>query len=460
MSSPFKVPDMIRDAATKAGITETLSTAGNISEQPSFIVEVSREVKKAHADGNYTAIEEARRKTSIDFNPILENFRQREENAWVKVKNPSDGVEYFVSFAGPASNPYAYFWQYTYQPATGSNGDPKVQPVQQFGNLSVNGKYMGVSFGLWKNDKFQLSLAAITTLFGYTIADVVEKVGVKAIAENILSSKLWAVVRPLLRSLVYEMIGGSIVGLLIIFIAQFIYKEYKVSITIYNWDLQNDYVIEDSPAGYNEKLDGDKEWEALTIPRPTNSYKPPDGYPIPTIDTIYQYAGYVFINVQQVLAGVGAAIVVKSASDKSKGFALKYLCPFSGKNTLGLTSGVPASPMAYYNDSSSWQSAGTQTMATKIPGLGVDVSCSTPRLQGANDDLYYLDVNIGLKPTDRFGEPPKAEPPNQALPQPRLPDVPQVGSKFKAPDGREVEVIGMWIWLFQHGLSYFAAAID
>ena len=65
-------------------------------------------MKQAYERGDYAAIQKQRDLQSNDLAPIFENIRQRAENAFFRMLNPSDNTVYYMSIAGPASKPVSY----------------------------------------------------------------------------------------------------------------------------------------------------------------------------------------------------------------------------------------------------------------------------------------------------------------------------------------------------------------
>lgn len=79
---------------------------------------------------------------------------------------------------------------------------------------------------------------------------------------------------------------------------------------------------------------------------------------------------------------------------------LKYNCPYTGLNTLGLTGldGV-GDAQAYYEDPNTWAPKGSYTASSTLPEYNVGLTCSTTALSGASDQFYQFDVHIGLEPS-------------------------------------------------------------
>lgn len=78
---------------------------------------------------------------------------------------------------------------------------------------------------------------------------------------------------------------------------------------------------------------------------------------------------------------------------------LKYLCPYTGLNSIGLTgmSGV-GDAEGYYKDPGTWAPGGSQNTTSSLPGYDLGLTCSTSALSGASDQFYQFDVHIGLEP--------------------------------------------------------------
>ncbi|RAL00008.1 uncharacterized protein BO80DRAFT_465721 [Aspergillus ibericus CBS 121593] len=464
MSILDSVPDLIREKALQAGIKDT------VAPKKSNFCSYSDDIKNAFKDGDYNYLSKNRDTVATDLNPVYGNFQQNGDQAFFTVTNPSNNTDYQLSIAGPTTAPYAYMWVYT-DPSRidaarrGQNdagpGDHTLQPVVQYGTLSMNGSTLGIQNSILEEKWFELGAAVISLAFGKVIgkaifnrieqgasaafADIisaaVDATGLELAEAGVISTALWDGIASLAVTMSIELAAGVAIYFLILFIANIVYREYKIVFNIRNWDPDNDYIIDTSPAGYNEQLDGNQDWEETIIPRPSHTVTMPDGITVISKESICMYSSYIYVNSVKVFAGVGVAVVVKNAADKSKGFGAKYLCPYLAGNSLGLTGGVVGSPLDYYNDDSTWAPGGSYKAESSTPD-GIPLSCTTDSLSGAQDEVYTFDVNIGLEPSSKFKEP-RPEPPKSRplLPQPEVPTRPSVGDAIRLPNGDSVKVL-------------------
>ncbi|MCJ1387103.1 hypothetical protein MMC17_010232 [Xylographa soralifera] len=475
------VPDLIREAALKGGVLNVgTNTPGSFGAVPP-------DLRQAYIDGNYSKIQEYNNKTSNDLNPIYGNIQNHAEKAFVQVINPSNNTPYWLSIAGPANKPYGYMWTYVAPTTTSSEAGSSSNNA---GGTSAHNQWLSSALSLptqthwlWDNSLAQLGVGAIATIVMTTVSKYIKNritgalvgdaadaaiadAGAELVAEAVVAPAVWITVTGFIGGLVVGAVVGAIVFFLIMYIINFVYKAYKVAFNIYNWDLDHDYIINSQYTGDNAVLDGDQAFEATSLPTPSNYITMPDGLKVPTADTIYQYASFIYDNGMDAwylslvytgkinayvsvlsidskfFQGLGAALTIVQA-DSTTGFGMKYDCPRFDDNRLGLKGGIIADAEQFYKDGDSWAASGSYSTQITLPITGVPISCTTTALSGRDDQFYQLDVHIGLKPSGNFDKP-GSKPPGKTplLPIPEDAIVPKKGQLILMPGGKKVEVVG------------------
>jgi len=252
---------------------------------------VNSTLKNAYANGDYNTIRAQNSIASNDLNPIYGNIQARSDGAFFQVTNPSDGVHYYLSIAGPANAPTAYMWSYVAPdfsvpaPANGETAVPQ-QPVAQFGTLSMNSSMLGISNQIWDNTYAQLTAGAIATIAMTTTSKFIQNrikgmltaeaeeaalgaAGEELVAEGVVEAATWVTITAAVGGLVVGAVVGAIVFFLIMFIINFVDKTYTLAVNINNWDLNAAYLVSLDYTD-NAVIDGDTPFTPTQIPPPTS----------------------------------------------------------------------------------------------------------------------------------------------------------------------------------------------
>lgn len=250
-------------------------------------------LKTAYQQGDYKTIQHYTDITANDLNPIYGNIQNNQEKSFFQITNPSNNTPYWLSIAGPAKKPYGYMWSYvppvpsvTSSQENGDDDAPISQPVAQFGTYSANSNTLGISNQIWDNTIAQLGAGAIATIVMTTVtkyiskrisgalvpdavSEAVAEGGTELVAEGVVEAGAWVGITAFVGGLVVGAVVGAIVFFLIMFIVNTVYKDYKVGINIYNWDLANNYTI-NGTFGSNETLDGKQPFVTTALPSPSS----------------------------------------------------------------------------------------------------------------------------------------------------------------------------------------------
>ena len=305
------------------------------SNTPGSFEAVSTELKQAYASGDYTTIQKYTDQASNDLLAIYGNIQTSEEAAFFQLTNSSDKTPYWLSIAGPASDPIGYMWFYTAPFASSAASSesaggsaPITQPVIQIGTFSKNAQTLGISNTILDSNFAQLTAGAIATVFatvvskflarrigGMLVAPAVEAAiaagGIALVNGQVLAGILWRTIATLLASAIGFAVVGAVVFYLVMFIANVVFKNYKVCVNIYNWDLTQAYLISSDWALDNAKIDGGTSAQEIQLPSASSrlfeevpslctddegTVTMPDGMVVPAPNSIYQYASLVFDN--------------------------------------------------------------------------------------------------------------------------------------------------------------------
>ncbi|KAH8802935.1 hypothetical protein F5884DRAFT_836842 [Xylogone sp. PMI_703] len=451
-----RIIDIVPDI--EADETAVVNCAVDISQDTVTYGSVPNDLKRAFAAGDIPTVDKYTEKRLLDIDPIYKNIGQRAEEAFSSVYNESDKREYQLSIAGDPSNPVGYMWCYC-PDVTVSHGDSGsiVQSCAQIGIYSVNTQWLAISTKIWDDDWRAVTEDALSLILSgfigrfmfnrlqnMVIGTAAEAAGAATgealVAAGVISGGFWDSVASLATGFTVAVSVGAVTWFLVNFIADFVKRDYWVGINVYNWDKNNTYVVDDF-YGDNAVFNGGGSFAKTKIPSPSEAIKPPSGIPIPTEENIYQYAEFILQNDGKPFEGLGAAFRVRSADQKT-GFELKYLCPRSGDNRLGLTRGASSSAKEYYGESSSWAPEGCNKMETTIPISKVMVLCIATALSGRADRFYRFDIHIGMSSDSGFHHGAEGSTVEMPIrPEPELPKKLQMGDRISMPNGGYVEVI-------------------
>ncbi|KAF7161923.1 hypothetical protein CNMCM5623_007338 [Aspergillus felis] len=454
------VPDVIRKRALKDGVL-------NVGDAPSdgLAGYMPAALQKAYQTGDYNTIQNYTTMTANDLNPIYQNIQNNQNAAFFEVENKSDGTVYNLSISGHPDNPNGYMWVYAYPPSpdsgssrasgtTGSSTPPKLTQVAQIGTYSSSGQTLSISNRIWSDTTIEVTASIISTIvttivFKYlknfmTSQDsdsamevAATEAGEELVDDGVVTAVDWAGMVAGMSAFGVGIVAGAIIFFFFLFITNYIDVTFTLAVNIYNWDPNHSYIV-NNPYEDNAVISGGQTYTPQTIDQPTNEIKLPDGF-APTVQTVYSYLTVTFTNSQTIAEGLGIGMIVQS-SDGSTGFGLKYDCPWSKSNTLGLTGGVN-DPEGYYEDPNTWAPEGSYGATSTLPEYNIPLSCTTTALSGASDHFYQFDVHIGLEPQSGPSTPAQDQ---QAVslvkPPARAPTV-RPGDTIRLPTGKTVGVL-------------------
>ena len=229
------------------------------------------EYKEALQNGDYDTIARLDNMAAADQNPVIAKINAQGENAWTEVPDEKTGTSFYLAYAGPATKPDAFMWTFVV-PTSQANGngtnDYSTTNVMQVGTMSGNAKFLGITLHTYSTAKkvgewtFGLSLAkkAITSFIQKRIAGIAVAQAISAAAEgaaiDVATGAAVVGETALLTSIASGLLIVGIVVVvtyLVLYIYDFIRKEYKGSATVYNWSDSEDYELI-GEYGYNEAV--------------------------------------------------------------------------------------------------------------------------------------------------------------------------------------------------------------
>jgi hypothetical protein len=254
-------------------------------DQPSDCINfIPSELVNAFRKGDYVTIERYSDISAQDLDPIFGNIQQNGDNAWTQIINKSNQTPYWISIAGPSSKPTGYMWAYTRPNSPNPKvveDDPSFIHTVQVGTLSRNSKFLGVSSQLWDNKTLSVTAAVISTIvttvmtryignriantaFAAAMTSAINAAGARLVAAGIVTQAGWLSGSIMAAKVVGGAVGGAVLTFLVMFIADFVWREYKCCINVYNWT--NKALSVSEWWGDNARIDDDQEFVKAGLP--------------------------------------------------------------------------------------------------------------------------------------------------------------------------------------------------
>ncbi|KAJ4313382.1 hypothetical protein N0V94_006966 [Neodidymelliopsis sp. IMI 364377] len=303
------------------------------------------DLEKAFKDGDHQAVDRISQAGAKDMDPVYANIQQHEDQGWVQIVNVSNNTPYWISIGGDPANPSGYMWTYTDPALTktlsaDSSDDPGYVHTVQVGTLSRNTKFLGISNQLIAGTAFAEALTQATL-----------KAGQALITRGIVTEASWLAGGVFAAKFVGGALAGAALTLLLMFIAEFLYREYKCCINKYNWSDKS--LVVAAYWGDNERIDNDQYFVRGALPSASTTITMPDGTKAPTTgSTVVSYSTYVSCNENKLLEGLGVAMSVASNSD-DKGVLLGYYLGRFKDNKIALSGNTSQSLSDFYKNSDS-----------------------------------------------------------------------------------------------------------
>lgn len=195
--------------------------------------------------------------------------------------------------------------------ASGGN-DSSTTRVAQFGTLSVNSNTLGISNQVWGNTNVHFGAGTLAVVVMTVVTKFIKRrltsalageavetaagaaateAGTELAVEGVVEAATWITITASIAGLVVGIAAGIAAYYLIMFIANFVWKSYRISISIHNWS-SNDYIV-DSYYADNAKIEGEKEFKETRLPAAGSMFSPLLLLSITDICRVHQNAGLI-----------------------------------------------------------------------------------------------------------------------------------------------------------------------
>ncbi|WP_291574588.1 hypothetical protein [Clostridium sp. UBA4548] len=353
-----------------------------------------KEVKRAYQHNDFKTTKDLEKKANADLEAVYYNISHNGAKAWTKVRG-KDNKEFYVSWSKTGS-----IWAQTIS-STSSSNDGTKQCVVQIGSYSPSASILGIH-------TYNLTLPVLVgeTVAAFIVARaisgiVAEGIGfvfarfalllAQAAAEIGLASFSFTV--PLAAvSAVASCLVFAVVFIGLAYLWNWLNRKYTIRLQIFNWDDKNSWSA-DGQYLSNAKFCGEKKDLNFTLPKmikPDDVVMPPGFNPIHVLDSVCYYAALIWENDQTFAEGCSMAIRMKK--NEQEGFMWAFDCPRFTDNKQAADY-VITDPKAY-RDHCNWSAHPLGfDIATHS---GNPVSFALDALSGASDNLYNININIGI----------------------------------------------------------------
>jgi hypothetical protein len=102
------------------------------------------------------------------------------------------------------------------------------------------------------------------------VAEAVDEAGAELVEEEVVTAAIWESVAVAIGTIALELVATAVIFFMVMFIASFIVRAYKIAVSIHNWDTSNHYVV-DSWYGDNAIVDGSQAFSPIILPPPSGT---------------------------------------------------------------------------------------------------------------------------------------------------------------------------------------------
>lgn len=353
----------------------------------------SKEVKRAYQHNDFKTIKALEKKANDDLEAVYYNISHNGAKAWTKVARGTK--EFYVSWSDTGS-----IWAQTLSSTSSSNDDTK-QCVVQIGSYSPSTSILGIhTYNL--TVPVLVTEAAVAFIVARAISGIIaEGIGfvfarfalllAQAAAEIGLASFSFTV--PLAAvSAVASCLVFAIVFIGLAYLWNWLNRKYTIRLQVFNWDDKNSWSA-DGQYLSNAKFCGEKKDLKFTLPKmikPDDVVTPPGFNPVQVLDSVCYYAVLIWENDQTFAEGCSMAIRMKK--NEQEGFMWAFDCPRFNDNKQAAEPRI--TDPKEYREHCNWN---THPLGFDITTLsGTPVSFALDALSGASDNLYNININIGV----------------------------------------------------------------
>ncbi|CUA77813.1 hypothetical protein RSOLAG22IIIB_12852 [Rhizoctonia solani] len=358
------------------------------------------------SNNNMEPIIAKRKQAAEDVSPIYQNINDHDEKAWVKVRDPKTGEEYYLSWTENAT-----CWAYVAPDATSyaANADTK-NAIVSIGSYSKQSNTLGISGYIMNSLPATLTAAAIGMVFTFLVKPLIQegitwgiayaatKLAQLAAQAGVEAFAVWI---PSAVASIGGLVVAGILGILVSFgalaLMNVIWKKYWLVLNVYNFDADHNWSNLDHYSDNSKVSNG--EWKTKVVDKfvkAGGSVTPPGFDPVEPMDNVVTYLAMTFENDSTVLQGLGEGVLM-GREDKGAGMALKYVVHRFKDNEIGLK-GIEGDPSNFsikdFYNGGGWVTA----KSIEVQSGNYKMTGWTPALGGDKEGVYTYEVNLGLPP--------------------------------------------------------------
>ena len=232
-------------------------------------------IKQAILNGDTAALLKAKKEHTTQLRANYDAIKKNSTDAFTTVTNPSNGQEYQI-----CASDSGWLWFYTTKV---EHVDAKARATVCVGSFSKDTKFMGISTHTMHNLPIEgaatiasfVVMRYIATFINRRLTGVVVHAALRA-AEAAALEGLEAggyMVRSAAIKVIRRLggaLGGAVIGLLVLFLFDVIFKVYGLEVNIYNWSQKEQWdVVECHPDNmviHDEKNEEEQFKEAQLLP--------------------------------------------------------------------------------------------------------------------------------------------------------------------------------------------------
>lgn len=354
----------------------------------------SKEVKRAYQYNDFKTIKALQEKANADLEAVYYNISHNGAKAWTKVRG-SDNKEFYMSWSDTG-----IIWAQTLSSTSSSNDDTK-QCVVQIGSYSKSTSILGIhAYNLTVPVLVGEMAAALIVAkaisgiiaeglgflfarFALLLAQAAAEIGLASFSFTVPLAAVSAVASCLVFAIVF-------IGLA--YLWNWLNRKYTIRLQVFNWDDKNSWSA-DGQYLSNAKFCGDEKELKFTLPemiKPDDVVVPPGFSPVQVLDSVCYYAVLIWENDQTFAEGCSMAI--RMTKNEREGFMWAFDCPRFTANKQAAEPRI-TDPKAY-REHCSWNKHPLRFDITTLSGT--PVSFALDALSGASDNLYNININIGV----------------------------------------------------------------
>ncbi|RDB30353.1 hypothetical protein Hypma_007192 [Hypsizygus marmoreus] len=360
-------------------------------------------VAESWATADQSKVDSAKAAVQQDLSPVWDNIAENGDDAWALALTPTTGEQFFISFADNGAAVWVYPGNLTKSTDPCSLGGTRDAIHTEFGSYSPTGRFgstqqhivegitggsgilsTGVALLRWYN----VYVKAIKQAASITDAALgAEAQGIEL--TNIVAEETGAEITvDVVAAAASFPIGAVALGVISVvsIIAEIFYREFTLSINVYNFDSSNNWTVT-SEYGNNEIIPGGS-FQPTKLRETRYAVPGPFNTTVTTISKVADYVTYTFVN--DIKEGDGLYVGLNAESSSGQGFGFGYRLHAFEDNQIAVTDQVQ-DLKKYINDDQHWH----KDHYRSITHNSLPVAVTTPKLGSADGNHWSLDVYIG-----------------------------------------------------------------